>query len=243
MSDDLFEAEAYRFRPRRRDGQRMAGKTLGVLGASIIIGIVMWPAVNANVTKPLASFVKYPSLIAFGLYAVFAISAIAVMVRRRRWPTREALRLAFWTLLLWVPAYSLGIYVISAGMLDTLKSIGGLKQYADIETVVGVTFGVASLGSALFWFRFRFRSTYGLTEAIAGVSIAGYKAAEIGNSLQMLVLIPGRDSLDLVMVLLTAGVYLVVRGLDNVYVGLTDPKRPDPIFAAMLGRRGAPHSP
>lgn len=68
-------------------------------------------------------------------------------------------------------------------------------------------------GTVLFYFRLKARTFYGLTEAVAGVSIAGFKALEIGefNALA---------NPNFYLVVLTAGVYLVVRGLDNMHQGI-----------------------
>ncbi|MDO8385078.1 MAG: hypothetical protein Q7T13_01595 [Polaromonas sp.] len=69
-------------------------------------------------------------------------------------------------------------------------------------------------GSALFYFRLKARCMYGLSEALAGLSIASYKFVEIGESRAL-------TDPNFFMVVLTAGVYLVVRGFDNVQQGLT----------------------
>jgi hypothetical protein len=68
----------------------------------------------------------------------------------------------------------------------------------------------ASLG--LFWWRRRWRTTYGATEAVVGVLVVFNKAA-----------FPSSNEITS-LAILTAGVYLMVRGLDNVHQGMKDCK-------------------
>jgi hypothetical protein len=85
---------------------------------------------------------------------------------------------------------------------------------------------VLATGSLLFYFRLHYRSLYGATEALVGVLVA----------MQRVLSTPGgspRLDVDLFLPLLTASIYLVVRGFDNVHQGLTkDPL--DPAAAAIL---------
>ena len=74
-----------------------------------------------------------------------------------------------------------------------------------IATVVtGIT------GLLFFYFRLRQRFLYGLTEALVGVSIAAHRISnEPGDGLP--------SETGFYIAVLTAGVYLVVRGLDNMH--------------------------
>ena len=67
-------------------------------------------------------------------------------------------------------------------------------------------------GTLLFYVRFKARTLYGLTEAIAGISIASFKFLETGTNAFL--------QPNFYLVILTAGVYLVVRGLDNMHQGI-----------------------
>ena len=85
---------------------------------------------------------------------------------------------------------------------------------------------VLAVGLALFAVRRRYRSTYGAVEVVIGVVVALTQTVDVLNSGRA---IDGR----FVLAMLTAGVYLVVRGLDNVDQGLE--KTPsDPTARAML---------
>lgn len=76
---------------------------------------------------------------------------------------------------------------------------------------------VAITGCGLFWFRLVARACYGAIEVLVGLYVA---LAQVQN------IAPGRPVLqeNVLLALLTAGVYLVVRGLDNVHQGWTSPK-------------------
>ena len=69
------------------------------------------------------------------------------------------------------------------------------------------------VGSLFFWFRLRQRFLYGATEAMAGAAVAAHRlSVEPGQGL------PGDGGFYIAI--LTAGVYLVVRGLDNMHQAL-----------------------
>ena len=81
--------------------------------------------------------------------------------------------------------------------------IEAARLSSPIVIAVCVLFG----GLLLFKIRERFRSCYGVTEIVVGMSIAGYK---IPQSLQIE---------ETFIIAITGGLYLVVRGLDNVRQG------------------------
>lgn len=84
----------------------------------------------------------------------------------------------------------------------------------EISSILATATVTLLIGSGLFYFRLKARCIYGLTEAMVGLSIAGYKFVEIGSAQAL------RDP-NFFVVILTAGVYLVVRGFDNIHQGLT----------------------
>lgn len=91
---------------------------------------------------------------------------------------------------------------------------------------------VGASGFVLFWFRLIARACYGAVEVLVGLYVA---LAQIQN------VAPGRPVIQesVLLGLLTAGVYLVVRGLDNVHQGCTSSK-PDRIalfFVRLVTRR------
>jgi|SRR5882672_3771276 len=93
---------------------------------------------------------------------------------------------------------------------------------------------VLVLGGLLFWFRLRRRGLYGTTEALLGVLIAPTKY--LGHT---------ATDPDVWIALLTASVYLIVRGFDNIHQGVTgEPKDPAAAkIASWIGKRVAPLAP
>jgi hypothetical protein len=81
-------------------------------------------------------------------------------------------------------------------------------------------------GSSLFYFGLRLRSIYGATEVLIGVGIAMQRV--LGTPKGAVAL-----TTDVFLALLTASVYLVVRGFDNIHQGLI--KGPfDPLATAIM---------
>ncbi|MGB4065559.1 MAG: hypothetical protein WBK19_17180 [Azonexus sp.] len=81
------------------------------------------------------------------------------------------------------------------------------------DYVVKVISAVAVLiaGHVLFLFRQKYRPIYGATELLVGVAIAMNNGHELLKN--------GEFDLTMVFAFITAGVYLVVRGLDNIHEG------------------------
>jgi hypothetical protein len=94
--------------------------------------------------------------------------------------------------------------------------------------------GVAVLGLVFFLLRLKLRSTYGGLEVILGIIIGANTYAKSFTH-GVTDIKPSWSSADLALGVLTAGVYLVVRGLDNVQQGIEkDPK--DPLAGALWRR-------
>lgn len=78
-----------------------------------------------------------------------------------------------------------------------------------------------TIGAALFFIRLKFRCLYGSTEVIVGVAVGYFQVAKVNSN------IPLDESFFVPF--LTAAIYLVVRGLDNMHAGL---KASNPDFVA-----------
>lgn len=90
---------------------------------------------------------------------------------------------------------------------------------ASYKTSILVGFLTLVVGVFFFLIRIIWRFTYGVTEIGAGVFIASYRALGTEHWFSA-------QNLDLYLVVLTAGVYLVVRGLDNASQGFNKPNDP-----------------
>jgi hypothetical protein len=95
------------------------------------------------------------------------------------------------------------------------------KQQAIIISV-----SVASaFGGLLYYMRFKIRAIYGFSEALVGLYIAGSRVAE-NKAITI-------SDPQFLIAYLTAAIYLVVRGLDNIYLGCTkDPL--DPVAVKLI---------
>lgn len=119
--------------------------------------------------------------------------------------------------------------VVMSIILGTTFSLERLWDYASSNITssykTSFLFGIATfiVGSLFFLIRTIWRVTYGISEIIAGVCIASYRAFGTNEWLSSV-------NMDLYLVVLTAGVYLVVRGLDNVAQGIKQSN--DPIVRA-----------
>lgn len=92
---------------------------------------------------------------------------------------------------------------------------------------LGVGLCTFLVGSIFFYIRLRWRVTYGFSEAMAGVLIASYRAHDLNGEWPT-------QSLDFYVIMLTAGIYLVVRGLDNINQGKNQSDDPLVIIVSWL---------
>lgn len=110
----------------------------------------------------------------------------------------------------------MGVYGAAAAFFDGFQWVAlALSDRSRSTTFAVIVTGAAGL--ALFGIRIKWRVVYGLTEAVVGLLVAGHRANSDGVT---------SADVALVLAILTAGVYLVVRGLDNVHQGWkseTDP--------------------
>ena len=88
------------------------------------------------------------------------------------------------------------------------------KLVSQTWRAVFIGFAVLVVGSCLYWVRVNFRFTYGFHEVLVGVGIAAYHAYRAAG-------VPSSWDSAVYLALATAGVYLVVRGFDNMHVGIT----------------------
>lgn len=119
---------------------------------------------------------------------------------------------------------TLGIYVFFAMSLDIIKNVYSsflwlykwLQSPVFDKKVFGVlvTFLALIAGVILFYFRLKIRAVYGITEVIVGLLVSTLRASTDISSQTI------TDG-NYYLAILTAGVYLVVRGLDNVHQGFS----------------------
>lgn len=91
---------------------------------------------------------------------------------------------------------------------------------------VASSLAILMLGAALFYFRLHWRSCYGVAEASAGVVLALQKVFSFQD-------LNASADLGFLAWLLTASIFLVVRGFVNVHEGLGPPAK-DKAIAALI---------
>lgn len=105
------------------------------------------------------------------------------------------------------------IYTAIVTIGDALRFLWLPQMKQEKALLTGGLLALAG-GAVLFAFRLKYRSVYGLSEATVGTLIAAQRFSDPSAQL---------TDASFFMVFLTAGVYLVVRGLDNMHQGLTKP--------------------
>jgi hypothetical protein len=175
----------------------------------------------------------------FFFCAFFILFVVDYFQDRKRWSDdvhrvgRLKLVLLWFLLLLgasiFAPVFMYGVIgavLVPATQLLELSPTTNRTHYLWLASV-----GVLAIGLVLYWIRVKFRFAYGATEAAVGVIFAVYRIfpAELA--------IPPDPSFYLA--LLTASVYLVVRGADNMHQGWNE--RKDPLVRWVL-RMGIPQS-
>jgi hypothetical protein len=118
-------------------------------------------------------------------------------------------------------------YSIAATITDLIQWLAlQLSENGRSAALAGAV--TALLGAGFFAFRLKFRFIYGMTEAMVGLGVAGHRVGFATTSE------PG-GSAALYLAVLTAGVYLVVRGLDNAHQAWT--LKSDPALNWLLEKR------
>lgn len=189
-----------------------------------------WALVHAIRTRTVDDFIKYPGYIAGTIALVLAIIFLVDWVKSgRRGLAGEDFAIilggAAGAAVGGIAYYSAGasikdayLWIQQPSVLQTATS----KPGAVLITILGTV----ATGALLFYIRLRLRSVYGLTEAIVGVTMAANRVMSLQDMTSF------RDS-NFYLALLTAGIYLVVRGMDNIHQGLT--KSPlDPAASAVV---------
>lgn len=193
-----------------------AVKIEGALGVVISLAIIVCLAYA--ITTRGWQFFNLPLAVSTGFAVLsFILSVTSSAARGPALRLLSGVKAALGTILL-------GVVVLSIifGVILSLKQLWGyasihIASTYKIPLLVGLlTFIV---GAVFFLVRTVWRVTYGLSEVIAGVCIASYRAFGAEDWFSSV-------NLDLYLVVLTAGVYLVVRGLDNIFQGLKQSNDP-----------------
>ncbi|MBA3680281.1 MAG: hypothetical protein H0W73_03700 [Bacteroidetes bacterium] len=180
-----------------------------VLGVCIAIISIIY-CVNARTWNDIF---KYASYISIGLLVVFFLIIIIINVFNSGITKKGFKDFAFVLPLIILLLVIAGIsnYSIFVGIKDIFLWIKS-PSISKTSAIILTSLFTLALGSGLFYFRLRMRAIYGLTEAAIGIVVAGNRALTQMDQFA---------SSDFYLAILTASVYLIVRGFDNIHQGLT----------------------
>ncbi|MDP1634927.1 MAG: hypothetical protein Q8L69_09630 [Gallionellaceae bacterium] len=163
---------------------------------------------------------KYALPAFVGLVAFYQIAGLLTLIWKRQVP--DHWDVVYWTFgtTIFTVGYVLAMYGAIAIAIDAWHWVGGvLAELAPLtnQTQFMVVTGLMSItaGCLLFWFRLKQRFLYGLTETCVGVIVGMHRV-----TLEQWTGVP--KNTGFYIALLTAGIYLVVRGLDNMHQAYLD---------------------
>jgi hypothetical protein len=201
--------------------------TMGVPFPFVFLAIFIFVVsmVYGPMNRTLGDYIRY-SLLIGGVFSAFAVLGVFYewLKSEKKMPTRKDIYTAFtFPVVLFIVAavyYSIGVTVLDFGLW-------AFKFWSfQVGVILATVFFTLFIGGGLFWFRLRYRCMYGLSETLVGVAVAGLRISQPGS-------LGTFQDPNFYLAMLTAGVYLVVRGLDNMHQGLTkDPI--DPIAAGFI---------
>ena len=155
-------------------------------------------------------FLIYSILIDLGIFSVFAIFYYKFIKSKINIITSDVIRNLYFAIYfaLFGPLYySIGVF---------LTDLPKFKSQIDISSDLLIPLTVLVMliiGLAIFYFRQHYKCIYGMTEVTVGVVIAANKIAPTKDFANL--------SSEFYLALLTASLFLIVRGFDNIYLGLT----------------------
>jgi hypothetical protein len=160
---------------------------------------------------------------------IYVVPLLAVVLKQARAGQYRSAFTSLGGVIVLEPLLGLFMYGVAASLKDLVfwgaREVGLARSDNSFEVLIACVAIVAVFGIAcgLFCLRLYWRALYGLSEATVGLLIAiGKLRAE---DMHLLLSKP-----DLLMAILTASIYLMVRGVDNVHQGLYAEKgRRDPI--------------
>lgn len=192
-----------------------------------LVAVILWAIYNAATTRTADEYLRYGWI--FGI----PISLLLGKLWFTDW--RKSKRMGVWmnlfllcSLVPGTVVFGTFYYSLAASAYDFVKWLIQQQNLSYTGPLL-VSTAVFLIGLGLFWFRGRYRATYGLTEVLVGISVASYKYVEAAAGSHSAT----PTDPNFLIALLTAGVYLVVRGLDNLQQGLSAAPR-DPVFNSLV---------
>jgi hypothetical protein len=180
----------------------------GDLVFACILGYAMFTRSASDVQTDLAPWfaVYWAAALLIGL----VVTALNMKVPSPK-NVAEYLVTSFWgclTVSLWFYSALIVLTDLSAWAAAFAAQLDPLRNRTQFMVVTGLT--TASVGAMFFWARLRQRFLYGATEAMTGAVVGMHRV-----TVDQWTGVPVQP--DFSLALLTAGIYLVVRGADNMH--------------------------
>ncbi|TPD71270.1 hypothetical protein [Flavobacterium microcysteis] len=175
--------------------------------------------IYASQNRKLSDFLLNSGKIILVIYSIIFIALFFIVKKTKNFSFPKKLIIALLLIVALGPIYySIGVVINDVYLYVKSPTIS--RNWSAFITV----FSILILGLLLFYVRLKFRCVYGISEAAVGIFIAMHKVIFIEPS----------DLLtsEFYIAILTASIFLVVRGFDNIYVGLT--KELDPVAQKFL---------
>ncbi|MDH4450784.1 MAG: hypothetical protein QE265_09360 [Rhodoferax sp.] len=177
-------------------------RILAYLALVALVAVAVAITAYSFLTRTLSEFLlAIPTLLAF--YAIFALK----LVIDKRVETSALTPSKFNYFGFGYVFVLFGAAFVTFGLYTTVRD--GIYYLTKLDSVYLVAISALLVGIALFFIRLHVRFWYGAVEVAVGVFVA--ISVYQSNA--------GKPATSLLLGVLTAGVYLIVRGLDNVHQG------------------------
>lgn len=194
------------------------GSGISMAAQLLLIALMLASIVYSISSRTFDDFKKYVSYIIIALSVISAVVLLVYILRNK------LDKLFFRILLLGMILVPIAFFVAGITYYSAFVSLKDLFFWILSPSFTkGVSMTLTALltlavSLVLFYFRLKARSIYGLTEAAVGLVVEANRATTQTDEI---------TSSGFYLAILTASVYLVVRGFDNIHHGLTkDPIDP-----------------
>ncbi len=192
------------------DKKEVSNIPIPVLITALIL--FFWAIGHTIQTRPSTDILKYSLYIIAAVFVIFSVIMIVLAFQGKVDKPRKGDLVMYLATIIAIFLIGPIYYSVGASIKDLYLWIQS-PQVPKSGAIIMILAITSILGVILFYFRLRARSIYGITEAGIGLTVAAYKvASEDSQTLA---------TTNFYLVILTASVYLVVRGLDNIHQGLT----------------------
>ena len=164
----------------------------------------------AIATKPIEDFVNIPFTIALILILPLSVAAVSLRLANPEASADHRLIL-----------YFIGATILYSTITFCTRELGAdaffWLENPDLKKPIAAVYissFAALFGGLLFLVRLKLRFIYGASEAIVGLVVSTHKVVTEINQVAAI-------NTNTTLAFLTAGIYLIVRGLDNMHQGLS----------------------